>query len=110
MLDPFVVEEEKLPRMKDREMLTPAGRLAEARRRQPGLNLGSIPLLNDGVALEMLERDFARERQQEEKDLRGLLKIEARDVPAGVKKQIDAGAAQRPGWIDERGTPFRPPK
>lgn len=110
MLDPYVVEEGKLPQMKEREMLTPAGKLAEARRRQPGLRLGAIPLLNDGLALQMLEDDFARERREEEKDLRGLMKIEGRDVPADVKKQIDAGAAQRKGWIDERGTPFRPPK
>ena len=110
MLDPFVVEEDKLPEMKEREMLTPAGRLAEARRRQPGLRLGAIPLLNDGVALRMLEDDFARERREEEKELRGMLKIDAGSVPADVKKQIDAGAAQRKSWVDERGTSFRPPK
>ncbi len=110
MLDPYHVTEGKLPNMKEREMLTPAGKLAEARRRQPGLNLGAIPLLNDALALQMLEDDFARERREEEKDLRGLMKIDGQDVPADVKKQIDAGAAQRKSWIDERGTPFRPPK
>lgn len=66
----YVVQEEKPSAFKERNLLTPKGRLALAYKRYPGLRFGSLPFLsNDGVALGMLEDDFDRERAAEMRDL-----------------------------------------
>lgn len=66
----YVVQEEKPSAFKERNLLTPKGKLALAYKRYPGLKFGSLPFLsNDGVALGMLEDDFDRERAAEMRDL-----------------------------------------
>ena len=93
-----------MPEFKERDMLTPKGKLALARRRYPGLGP-----LTDAAALRRLEEDFARERRQEMADLLSLQTIGGAKPPPDVKRMFEA--AMRPsGFSPEFGAPFRPPK
>ena len=66
----YVVLEEKPPAFKERNLLTPTGRLALGFKRYPGLRFGSLPFFsNDGWALAMLEEDHRLERKAEMEDL-----------------------------------------
>jgi hypothetical protein len=101
-LKPYIVREDRAPEFKERDILTPKGKLELARRRYPGL----VGPLSDAAALRMLEEDFARERRQEMADLLGLVEIGgAQDA----KRKFEA--SMRPsGFSPEFGSPFRPPK
>lgn len=75
-LQQYVVQEEKplTSTLKERELLTPSGRLQLGLKRYPGLRLGSLPFLsNDGWALAMLEEDFRLERKAEMEQLTTVL-------------------------------------
>jgi hypothetical protein len=75
-LPSYVVEEEKAPVFKERELLTPRGRLDLALKRHPGLRLGSFWIFrNDGIALAMLEEEEQLERKKEMQDLLSLLSV-----------------------------------
>jgi hypothetical protein len=104
-LNPFLVQEDRLPEFKEREMLTPKGKLALARRRYPGL----VGPFSDATALRKLEDDFAKERRQELSDLRGLSEISGAKPSRELKRQID-DAAMRSGFSVPMGEPFRPPR
>ncbi len=70
----YIVREERPPAFKEREILTPKGRLALAFKRYPGLHFGSLPFFsNAGVALAMLEEDHRLERKAEMAELASLL-------------------------------------
>ena len=104
-LKPYIVREDRAPEFKERDILTPKGKLELARRRYPGL-VGS---LSDATALRMLEEDFARERRQEMADLLGLIEIGGAKSAEDVKRKFEA--SMRPsGFSPEFGAPFRPPK
>lgn len=105
-LRPYIVKEDRLPEFKEREMLTPKGKLELARRRYPGV----VGLFSDAVLLQLLEEDFARERRQEAADLRGLLDIGGTKLPPEVKRQIGDGALRPSGFSPEIGAPFRTPR
>jgi hypothetical protein len=73
-LPSYLVQEEKLPALKPRDMLTPQGGLDLAYRRHPGLRFGNFWIFrNDGIALFMLEEEMRLERQRESYDLVSLL-------------------------------------
>ena len=73
-LPAYVVQEEKPVAFKEREILTPKGRLALALKRYPGARIGSLPFLsNDGMALALLEEDYRLERKAEMEELASLL-------------------------------------
>jgi hypothetical protein len=105
-LKPYVVQEDRLPEFKERELLTPKGKLELARRRYPGV----VGPLSDATAIQLLEDDFARERRQEAADLKGLLEIGGTKLPPELKRNIDAGALRPSGFSPEFDAPFRPPK
>jgi len=105
-LKPYVVQEDRLPEFKERDMLTPKGKLALARRRYPGL----VGPLSDAAALQMLEDDFAKERRQELADLQGLLGIGGAKPSPEVKRKVDEAAMRPSGFSPQFGEPFRPPK
>lgn len=105
-LDPFYVEEEKLPEFKERELLTQKGKIALAQRLHPGLNLGRLPLGNDLVALELAEAEFAKQRAQELRDLGGLMRIKPDAATKDVQRKID-GALLRTPDPSSSGGPFR---
>lgn len=106
-LEPYVVEEEKFPEFKQRHMLTPEGKLELAYKRHPGLKLGRLPLLNDAIAREMLEQEFAKERRAELEELSGLLRLGAENPPAETKRIIDRARLRVNEKGIEPGTPFR---
>lgn len=76
-LPSYLVREERLPKLKERDMLTPEGKIALAYQRHPGLRAGNflrfLGLSNDGIALAMVEEELAIERRKEFYDLAGLL-------------------------------------
>lgn len=79
-LDPYHVTEERLPAFKEREILTPKGKLSLARRRYPGTTPGS--------ALLLLEADFDKERRQELSDLNRLLEINRSQLSPETQRLI----------------------
>jgi hypothetical protein len=73
-LPSYIVQEEKLPAMKERDMLTPQGRLDLALKRHPGLRVGSFGVFkNDFWAGALLEEELGIERQKEMYSLTSLL-------------------------------------
>lgn len=72
-LPDYIVKEPKAPAFKARELLTGYGRLQLGYKLNPGLRLGPLPLLNDGVALTMLEENVRLERKAEMEDLTNLI-------------------------------------
>src|SRR5262249_1845283 len=65
-LPAYEVREKKMPEIKERDLLTRAGRLELAYKRHPGLRVGSFgPLSNNVWAKAMLDEEFAIERQKE---------------------------------------------
>jgi hypothetical protein len=107
MLPPYIVEENRLPKLKERDVLTFKGRRELAFKRRPGLRFLSlpIPLLNNvGIALFMLEEDFAAERRREEADLWGLYNIS--DGPGSGVRVKDKLPDRPREWIDFGG-PFQ---
>lgn len=65
----YHVRERKIPDFKNRELLTPEGKLDLAFKRHPGLKIGNIFGLNRGVAMAMLAEDEAYERRLEMEEL-----------------------------------------
>lgn len=65
----YHVREPKLPQFKDRELLTPEGKLDLAFKRRPGLKIGNLFGLNRGIAMAMLAEDEAYERRLEMAEL-----------------------------------------
>lgn len=65
----YHVQDRRLPAMKEREMLTPEGRIELGLKRHPGLRIGNFFGLNRGIAAAMVEEEFAVERARELQDL-----------------------------------------
>jgi hypothetical protein len=81
-LPAYIVQEPKLPAFKERELLTPKGKIDLALKRHPGLRFGSLPFFsNNGIGLAMLEEEFRLERLHEMADLMTLL-------PASSQKDL----------------------
>lgn len=73
-LPPYLVREDKYPDLKERDLLTPAGKLKLAYKRHPGLNFNPLFFLasNNGPAMQMLEEELRLERMQEMQELSGM--------------------------------------
>jgi hypothetical protein len=67
----YEVREQKVPEFREREMLTPQGRLAVAVKRHPGLNFGPLKSWNLRRGLEMLEEEHVLEIRRELGELSG---------------------------------------
>ena len=90
----FEVQEEKIPEMKPREMLTQPERLRLALKKYPGLHVGSLPFFsNHGVALAMQAEDERLERKKEMDDLLSLLPTSQQKQ---VKPMVDDAFARKP--------------
>jgi hypothetical protein len=81
-LQPYVVREDKLPKMKEREMLTGKGMLELAHRLHPGA-------LTDSDAMILLGEDFARERRKELIEYKGLLELGGAKLDPDLKRKLD---------------------
>jgi hypothetical protein len=88
----YIVREEKTPAVKhleERDILTAKGRLDFVMRRHPGLHVGNLFGLNDGVALAMAAEQERLERKQETYDLVSLLPVgEAKKAKAIADAQF----------------------
>jgi hypothetical protein len=65
----YHVREQKVPDFKNRELLTPEGKLDLALKRRPGLKVGNFFGMNNGIAMRMLAEDDAYERRLEMQEL-----------------------------------------
>lgn len=110
-LDPFIVHEEKFPEFKERDMLTPEGRLALAHKLNPGLKAGPLALGNKDVALEMLEEHFAQQRRDELVELKSVLSSGGVKPPPEIMRKIDQARTRNNEWSAQKpGTRFREPR
>ncbi|MBI4623839.1 MAG: hypothetical protein HY736_11575 [Verrucomicrobia bacterium] len=97
-LPPYVVQGSKPPIFKERELLTPQGRLDLALKRHPGLRFGSFWFLrNDGWGLAMLEEEQRLERNAEFNDLVGLMTITDPKAGGAAKKESQPTLLRRDG-------------
>lgn len=110
-LDPFIVNEEKFPEFKERDMLTPEGKLALAHKLNPGLKAGPLSLGNKDVALEMLEELFAQQRRDELVELKSVLSAGGVKPPPEVLRKIDEARTRNNEWSAQPpGTRYREPR
>jgi hypothetical protein len=99
-LPQHIVREQRLPNFKDREILTPTGKLELAYKRYPGLRFGSLPFLsNNRVAMGMLEDEFRLERMAEMNDLLGLTRISNPNGANSLRKGAAPGFLRSGEWI-----------
>jgi hypothetical protein len=97
-LPSYIVREPKPPVFKERELLTPKGRVDLARKRFPGLRIGSLPFLsNDGIGLFMLAEEERLERMKEAADLMSLLRYGNGDPKGEIKAKVQQ-SFMRPGF------------
>ena len=97
-LPSYIVQEPKEPVFKERDILTPAGRLNLALKRYPGLKFGNFWIFNNyGKALFMLEEDYRLERQTEMIELAGLYKYSQSPADAKAMKREVQQAFMREG-------------
>lgn len=69
-MDPFIVEDERPPDLKERHILTKKGTEALMKKQYPGLqSLGPIPLFNGVKEREIREDDLRKERGKEMEEL-----------------------------------------
>lgn len=81
-LAPFVVREDKLPRMKEREMMTGKAMLELARRRYPAA-------LTNADAVRLLAEDFAREQRKELIEYKALLELGGAKLDPDLKQKLN---------------------
>ena len=96
-----MVQEQKAPSMKERELLTPEGKLELAYQRNPGLRIGSLPFFsNNGVALAMLEEERRLERISEATDMAGLYRYSDPRTGAAVKALVIPLFMRSSEWVE----------
>ncbi len=100
-MDPYIVQDMRVPAFKEREILTAKGKLDLARKRYPGLGP-----LSSRAAMQLLEQDFAKERREEMANLRRLMEIDGTMVPRDVKRMTDEAMMRR----SEFSSPLRSQK
>lgn len=100
----YIVEGDRPPVLKSRDLLTPPAKVALGFKRYPGLHIGSLPFLsNAGWAREMIEEDLALERKREMSDLVSLLPTgPAQDKQ--VKEAVQQMVSQTKTWTDTGGS------
>ncbi len=105
-LDPYFVQEDKVIVLRESDLLTPEGKLELAKKRQPGVNIDPVTGLNNAVALEMLQEDYAAGRRQDIKALSDYLG-EMNRLPPDLKRKADEARTRNNEWSNQTGTPFR---
>jgi hypothetical protein len=88
-LPSYLVVEESPPVLKERELLTPTGKLDLALKKFPGLRLGSFWIFRtDGIALALLAEEERLERKREFEDLATLMLFTTPAAHATVKGEV----------------------
>lgn len=80
-LPQYDVREDKLPRFRERELLTPEGRAEIALRRHPGLRFGPLAFLNVRRGLQMLAEEDELDRRREMAELISFQEAIERELP-----------------------------
>ncbi len=110
-LEAVIVNEDKVPEFKARDLLTVEGKKALAQKLNPGLRAGKLPLGNNGVAQEMLQDHFEQERRGELAELKSVLSSGGVKAPPEVQRKIDEAMTRKGDWLNQKpGTPFREPR
>ena len=95
----YTVREEKPPVIKERDVLTPKGRLEAGYKKHPGLHLGSFGIFsNDGVAMAMEAEDERLERKSEFEDLASLLRFTDPAGHATAKHEVQQAFMREPDF------------
>jgi hypothetical protein len=91
LLPTYRVEERRLPTFKEREMLTPQGKIELAYKKHPGLFFNPLFFLssNRGIALFMEEEDERLERMAEFKDLVRLINLTDKTAGAAAQREMN---------------------
>ena len=74
-----------IPMPKERDLLTPKGKLDLAMERHPGLKLGFGPFNNFFWANAMIDEEFAAERRKEMNDLLAFIPPDKRPPPVSIE-------------------------
>ena len=86
----YLVQEDRPPVFKERELYTPKERLRLALQKHPGLRLGSFWIFrNDGIALFMAAEEKRLEQKREFEDLVSLLKFTDPPQHAATKRHVE---------------------
>ncbi|MEO6569089.1 MAG: hypothetical protein ABIO94_10045 [Opitutaceae bacterium] len=103
-LPQVMVQEQKVPVMKERELLTPEGKLDLAYKRNPGLRIGSLPFFsNNAIALAMLEEELRLERIAEATDMAGLYRYSDPGTGAAVNALAIPLFMRSSEWVEGAG-------
>jgi len=104
-LPSYIVQEPKMRDFKERELLTPKGRVALVLKRHPGLRFGSLPFLSNlGIGLAMLEEEERLERLAEMTDLLSLFRYGGTPLSDDVKRKAQQSFIRSNEWVDSRWT------
>ena len=89
-LPAYLVREPKMRELKQRELLTPKGKLDLALKRHPGLRFNPLFFLgsNDGIARAMLEEEDRLERLAEMADLLSLMRYSDTPMDPDTKRNV----------------------
>jgi hypothetical protein len=95
----YVVQEEKPPVFKERELLTPQARVKLALAKHPGLHFGSFWIFNnDGIALAMLAEEERLEQKREFEDLAAMTRFSDPATHATVKREVERAFMREPDF------------
>ena len=93
-LPSYLVQEERPPTFKERELRTPKERVALGYRKHPGLHLGNLWIFrNDGIAAAMIAEEERLERKKEMEDLASLMSISEQKT---VKPMVEQAFMRQP--------------
>lgn len=100
-LPQVMVQEQKIPFLNDRDLLTLSARLELAYKRNPGLHLGSLKSAsNDRVALGTLEEIRRLERMSEMSEIIGLYQFSDPKTGAALKTQANTVFLRSSEWVE----------
>ncbi len=103
-LPTVLVQAKRQPPMTEYEMLTPKGRLELALRRRPGLRIGNLFGMNNGVALALLHEDIEREKRERLTEQVERLSLDDGPETRALKALLkDAVARPNTDWMNGRG-------
>ena len=95
----YVVQEEKPPVFKERELLTPKARIKLAMAKHPGLHFGSFWIFsNEGIALAMLAEEERLEQKREFEDLAAMTRFSDPATHATVKREVERAFMREPDF------------
>jgi len=104
VLEPFVVHDDKMSRLRPRDLLTPDAELELMYQLNPGLR----GLGNKRAAADMSEDGLAKLRREELAELNSILTFNGAKPPPGVQRQIDNAMLRKTDWLSSpSGTRFR---